>query len=68
VARAWASPPHFEDVDEDEANANCPVMKRIESPARRQTLIAKREEADGKVCYRLDIKLQGEGETVFFDF
>jgi protocatechuate 3,4-dioxygenase alpha subunit len=54
--------------DEAEANANCPVMKRIESPARRQTLIARREEVDGKVRYRLDIKLQGEGETVFFDF
>ncbi|NIC07151.1 protocatechuate 3,4-dioxygenase subunit alpha [Billgrantia bachuensis] len=54
--------------DEAEANAECPVLSRIESPTRRQTLIAKREEADGKVRYRLDIKLQGEGETVFFDF
>ncbi|MCC5882648.1 MAG: protocatechuate 3,4-dioxygenase subunit alpha [Halomonas sp.] len=54
--------------DEAEANAACPVLSRIESPTRRQTLIAKREEADGKVRYRLDIKLQGEGETVFFDF
>jgi protocatechuate 3,4-dioxygenase alpha subunit len=44
------------------------VLTRIESPARRQTLIAKREEVDGKVRYRLDIRLQGEGETVFFDF
>ncbi|SDK11812.1 protocatechuate 3,4-dioxygenase subunit alpha [Billgrantia gudaonensis] len=55
-------------ADEAEANAACPVLSRIESPTRRQTLIAKREEADGKVRYRLDIKLQGEGETVFFDF
>jgi protocatechuate 3,4-dioxygenase alpha subunit len=54
--------------DEAEANAECPVLSRIESPARRQTLIAKREEADGKVRYRLDIRLQGESETVFFDF
>ncbi|WP_191223191.1 protocatechuate 3,4-dioxygenase subunit alpha [Billgrantia desiderata] len=54
--------------DEAEANAACPVLSRIESPTRRQTLIAKREEADGKVRYRLDIRLQGEGETVFFDF
>ncbi|QJQ96973.1 MULTISPECIES: protocatechuate 3,4-dioxygenase subunit alpha [Halomonadaceae] len=54
--------------DEAQANADCPVLKRVESPARRQTLIAKREEADGKVRYRLDIRLQGEGETVFFDF
>ncbi|GHE22228.1 protocatechuate 3,4-dioxygenase subunit alpha [Halomonas urumqiensis] len=54
--------------DETEANAACPVLNAIESPARRQTLIAKREELDGKVRYRLDIRLQGEGETVFFDF
>ncbi|MGR2739974.1 protocatechuate 3,4-dioxygenase subunit alpha [Billgrantia sp. Q4P2] len=54
--------------DEAEANAACPVLSRIESPTRRQTLIAKREEAGGKVRYRLDIRLQGEGETVFFDF
>lgn len=54
--------------DESEANATCPVLNGIESLARRQTLIAKREEADGKVRYRLDIRLQGEGETVFFDF
>ncbi|PAU74858.1 protocatechuate 3,4-dioxygenase subunit alpha [Halomonas salipaludis] len=54
--------------DEADANAACPVLSAIESPARRQTLIAKREEADGKVRYRLDIRLQGDGETVFFDF
>lgn len=54
--------------DEGEANASCPVLSRIESPTRRQTLIARREEVDGKVRYRLDIRLQGEGETVFFDF
>ncbi|MGM0704095.1 MAG: protocatechuate 3,4-dioxygenase subunit alpha [Pseudomonadota bacterium] len=54
--------------DEADANAACPVLSRIESQARRQTLIAKREEVEGKVRYRLDIKLQGEGETVFFDF
>lgn len=54
--------------DEAEANANCPVLSRIESPTRRQTLIAKREEVDGRVRYRLDVRLQGDGETVFFDF
>jgi len=54
--------------DEAEANEKCPVLTRVESTTRRQTLIAKREEIDGKVRYRLDIKLQGEGETVFFDF
>lgn len=54
--------------DETEANAACPVLGAIESPNRRQTLIAKREEEGGKVRYRFDIRLQGEGETVFFDF
>lgn len=54
--------------DEAEANAQCPVLSRIESPTRRQTLIAQREEVGGKMRYRLDIRLQGEGETVFFDF
>jgi protocatechuate 3,4-dioxygenase, alpha subunit len=54
--------------DEADANAACPVLGAIESPARRQTLIARREEGDGKVRYRFDIRLQGEGETVFFDF
>nr|WP_300309608.1 protocatechuate 3,4-dioxygenase subunit alpha [Halomonas sp.] len=54
--------------DEAEANAACPVLNAVESTTRRQTLVAKREEVDGKVRYRLDIRLQGEGETVFFDF
>ncbi|MBB3192260.1 protocatechuate 3,4-dioxygenase subunit alpha [Halomonas cerina] len=53
--------------DEVEANAECPVLSRLE-PSRRDTLIATREEEEGKVRYRLDIRLQGEGETVFFDF
>lgn len=55
--------------DEREANAACPILNAVESPARRQTLIARREESEGgKPRYRLDIRLQGEGETVFFDF
>lgn len=53
--------------DEAEANAEDPVLRIIEQPARRQTLIAKRETRDGKPVYTLDIRLQGEGETVFFD-
>jgi protocatechuate 3,4-dioxygenase alpha subunit len=53
--------------DEAEANAEDPVLRIIEQPARRQTLIAKREMRDGKPAYVLDIRLQGEGETVFFD-
>ena len=54
--------------DEAEANAACPVLNAVESPTRRQTLIATREEGEGKPRYRFDIRLQGEGETVFFDF
>lgn len=53
--------------DEASANAADPVLNLIDVPARRQTLIAQREQrADGTV-YRFDIRLQGEGETVFFD-
>jgi len=54
--------------DEAEANAKCPILNLIEQPARRETLIAKRCEVDGKLAYRFDIVIQGEGETVFFDF
>jgi protocatechuate 3,4-dioxygenase, alpha subunit len=53
--------------DEAEANAADPVLRLIELPPRRETLIAKREERDGQVVYRFDIRLQGEGETVFLD-
>ena len=54
--------------DEAEANAQDPVLNLIEQPQRRETLIAKRCELDGKTAYRFDIRIQGEGETVFFDF
>lgn len=53
--------------DETEANAKDPVLNLIEWEVRRKTLIAQRETRDGKVVYRFDIRLQGEGETVFFD-
>jgi protocatechuate 3,4-dioxygenase alpha subunit len=45
-------------------NATDPVLAMVEDPARRATLIAK--PAGGGV-WRLDIRLQGEGETVFLD-
>ncbi|AIS19459.1 protocatechuate 3,4-dioxygenase [Pseudomonas rhizosphaerae] len=54
--------------DEAEANAKDPVLNLIEQPARRETLVATRCEVDGKVAYRFDMRIQGEGETVFFDF
>ncbi|HEY1090368.1 MAG TPA: protocatechuate 3,4-dioxygenase subunit alpha [Burkholderiaceae bacterium] len=50
--------------DEAAANAACPVLASVPA-ARRATLIAQREQ-DGP-RYRLDIHLQGERETVFFD-
>ena len=53
--------------DETEANASDPVLNTIEWENRRGTLIASRSETDGAVVYRFDIRLQGEGETVFFD-
>lgn len=48
--------------DEHEANAGDSVLGRVD-PARRRTLLA-RPEPGG---YRLDIRLQGADETVFFD-
>lgn len=53
--------------DETDANAKDPVLNLIEQVNRRNTLIATREERDGKVVYRFDIRLQGENETVFLD-
>lgn len=52
--------------DEAEANATDWVLNRIPNPARRKTLIA-RKEAGEVPRYVLDIRLQGENETVFFD-
>ena len=51
---------------DEPANAEDPVLNSIEN-SRRQTLLANRREESGKTIYRLDIKLQGENETVFFD-
>lgn len=50
--------------DEAEANAADALLERL-SPERRSTLIA---EADGAGSYRFDVRLQGDGETVFLDF
>ena len=53
--------------DEADANANDPVLGSVDA-ARRSTLIAVRGDGPGApVVYRLDIHLQGDGETVFFD-
>ena len=53
--------------DEDAANAEDPVLRIIEQPERRKTLIAARSRRDGQPVYSFDIRLQGERETVFFD-
>ena len=50
--------------DEEAANAADPVLSALPEPGRRGTLIAT---ADGSGRLRFDIRLQGEGETVFFD-
>lgn len=54
-------------ADEAEANAKDPVLNLVENPERRKTLLAERSERDGMPVYRFDIRLQGPGETVFFD-
>jgi len=49
---------------EDEDNSADPLLARIEQLPRVETLIAKKT---GAGQYRFDIRLQGEGETVFLD-
>ena len=51
---------YFEDAD----NSADPLLARIEQRPRVETLIA-RKTGDGQ--YRFDIRLQGDGETVFLD-
>lgn len=52
--------------DEADANASDFVLNKIPDPRRRATLIA-RKEAGTVPRYVLDIHLQGDKETVFFD-
>ena len=52
---------YFPDAD----NSADPVLARIEHRNRVPTLIA---EKTGEGAYRFDIRLQGDGETIFFDF
>jgi len=53
--------------DETDANSKDPVLNLIEWEVRRKTLIGQREQRGTQVVYTFDIRLQGEGETVFFD-
>jgi protocatechuate 3,4-dioxygenase alpha subunit len=49
--------------DEQDANAGDPLLSSIEDETARATLVAVEEEGG----LRFDIRLQGEGETVFLD-
>jgi protocatechuate 3,4-dioxygenase alpha subunit len=48
------------------ANAADPILALVPAD-RRRTLIAVREPGAGNAVYRLDVHLQGDNETVFFD-
>ena len=50
--------------DEGERNDRDGLLGDVD-PERRSTLIAR---TDGEASYRFDIRLQGDGETVFLDF
>ena len=50
----------------DEANDGDVLLNEVDA-TRRQTLIAKRKEANGITTYHFDIHMQGENETVFFE-
>jgi protocatechuate 3,4-dioxygenase alpha subunit len=52
---------------DEPANEADPVLSSIKNKERRKTLIATRDDRDGKPTYRFDIRLQGHNETVFFD-
>ncbi|MEP3844606.1 MAG: protocatechuate 3,4-dioxygenase subunit alpha [Paracoccaceae bacterium] len=51
-------------VDEAEANAQDPILTRLEHQNRIPTLLA---QSTGPDNYRFDIHLQGDNETIFFD-
>lgn len=53
--------------DEAAANAEDPVLARIDPRERVKTLVASRGEEAGLACYTFDIHLQGPQETVFLD-
>ena len=50
-------------------NKSDPVLSSIDDPALQKTLIAEpKGKSNGSAVWRFDIVLQGNGETVFFDF
>jgi protocatechuate 3,4-dioxygenase alpha subunit len=56
VTRAYFQGEKLNDTD--------PLLMSIEEPARRSTLIARPAAA---ATWRMDVRLQGEGETIFLD-
>jgi protocatechuate 3,4-dioxygenase, alpha subunit len=52
--------------DDEPANADDPVLRLVPAE-RRFGLIARREEIAEGVVYRIDVRLQGEGETAFLE-
>ena len=52
--------------DEAEANAQDPVLASVDE-SRRHTLIAARQPTPAGPVYRIDLRMQGPDETVFFD-
>jgi protocatechuate 3,4-dioxygenase alpha subunit len=52
--------------DGEAANSADPVLALVPAD-RRATLISVHERGNGAAVYRFDIRLQGDGETVFFD-
>ncbi len=53
--------------DEQAANETDPLLSRVELKARVATLIAEAGEENGVPCYKFDIHLQGDKETIFLD-
>jgi len=50
----------------DEDNSADPILNNVPEE-RRHTLIAQRDDSEGTPLYRLDFRMQGDGETVFFE-
>lgn len=53
--------------DEEEANQDDLVLRSV-PVERRHTLIAQLQEGSDPAVYRFDVRMQGDDETVFFDF
>ena len=51
---------------DEPTNASDPILLRVPE-SRRATLVAHRQQEGADLIYRLDIILQGEGETAFFN-